>query len=64
MPSPTPIPVREAIYQRWQQGQASSEIAEALNLAVRTVRHLIQRFREKGSEAISTSYHHAGDGWH
>lgn len=27
MPSPTPIPVREAVHQRWQQGQASSEIA-------------------------------------
>ncbi len=48
MPQPTPIPVRQAIYKQWQQDRSASEVAQSLNVAERTVRHLPQRFQEQG----------------
>ena len=63
MPKPTPIPVRRAIYQQWQQGRQVPEIAQALGVSPRTVRHLIQRFQERGEAGISTSYSTQGGRW-
>src|SRR5437879_2680693 len=48
MPRPIPVPVRQAIWQRFRDGQDCSTIAVALGLAPRTVRALIQRFRQEG----------------
>ncbi len=56
MPAPIPVPVRHAIYQRWQQGQDAARIAQELDLAPRTVRHLIQRFRDRGEAGITPDY--------
>lgn len=60
MPQPTPIPVRRTIYEQWQQGSSASEIAQSLGRSVRTVRHLIQRFRECGKAGIAPSYARQG----
>ena len=60
MPRPTPIPVRQVIYERWQQGSSASEIARSIGYSERTVRNLIQRFRERGEAGIATAYARRG----
>ena len=44
MPAPLPLPLRRLIVRRAQQGQDAATIAQALQVPVRTVRHLLQRF--------------------
>lgn len=56
MPQPTPVPVRQAIYKQWQQDRSVYEIAQSVNVSERTVRHLLQRFREHGEAGIAPSY--------
>lgn len=56
MPSPIPIPVRQAIFQRWQKGAAVSQLAEELGLCERTVRHLVRRFSARGKSALPPDY--------
>jgi hypothetical protein len=56
MPAPIPVPIRRTIYQRWQQGQDAARIAQELDMAPRTVRHLIQRFRHRGEAGIAPDY--------
>jgi hypothetical protein len=56
MPHPTPLPLRQVIVQRAEEGQSTSTIARSLGLACRTVRHLLQRFRVQGQAALATSY--------
>lgn len=46
MPRATAVPVRQTIRARQQQGQDASTIAQELQLPVRTVQHLLQRFRQ------------------
>ena len=55
MPSPIPLPIREAIIARVQQNQDVMTIARALDLCPRTVRHLIRRFRQQ-ADAVPPSY--------
>jgi hypothetical protein len=56
-----PIPVRLVLFRRWQNGQTSAEIADALALTPRTVRHLIQWFREgQIQNALSPAYERCG----
>jgi hypothetical protein len=43
MPLPLPVPVRQAVWRRSQDGQDGPNIAAALGLAPRTVRHLLRR---------------------
>src|SRR5437763_6038129 len=43
MPQPIPVPLRRALWRRFQQGQSPATIAAALGLSVRTVRHLLRR---------------------
>lgn len=56
MPHPTPLPLRQVIQQRAQRGQTAAEIAEALELVPRSVRHLLRRFRVQGKHALAPSY--------
>jgi hypothetical protein len=56
MPHPTPLPLRQVIRQRAEQGQGIAEIAAALDLVPRTVRHLLQRIRMRGQEGLAPSY--------
>src|ERR1700693_1528480 len=56
MPHPTPRPLRQVVQLRARQGESPAAIAAALGLAPRTVRHLLQRFRDGGPEAIAPSY--------
>ena len=56
MPHPIPVPVRQIIVQRAQQGQSASLIARALGLVSRSVRQMLQRLRVQGKNALATSY--------
>lgn len=58
MPRPLPVPLRRAIWNRWQAGHDAPQIAEELSLAPRTVRHLLQRFRERGAAGLGPDYRH------
>jgi hypothetical protein len=57
MAAPVPLPLRRALWQRLQQGQSPAAIAQALQLAPRTVRHLLHRLRQHGADALAPSYH-------
>ncbi len=50
---PHPLPVRQVVVRRSQQGQSVTAIAQALGLVPRTVRHLLQRIRVQGHAAIA-----------
>jgi transposase len=56
MPPPTPMPLRQVIWQRAQRGQPAHAIAQDLGLPARTVRHLLQRYDEQGGQALAPSY--------
>jgi len=56
MPSPIPVPVRQVIFQRWQQGASVPKLAEELDLCERTVRHLVQRFAGRGQAGVNPDY--------
>ncbi len=58
MPRPTPIPVRNAILRRWRNGQNISKIAGELGFSERTVRRLVERFRQRGDGGLAPDYHH------
>jgi transposase len=56
MPAPTPLPLRQVLLHRARQGQSATQIAHALGLAPRTVRHLLHRLRHGGDDAVAPSY--------
>ena len=56
MPRPIPVPIRQAMFRLWQQGQGSRDIAAELGLARSTVRRLLGRFRRRGCEGIAPDY--------
>jgi hypothetical protein len=56
MPAPVPLPVRRALVRLARQGRSAAEIARRLQLSERTVRHLMQRFRERGDDDLRPSY--------
>src|SRR5262245_11457689 len=60
MPRPLPVPVRQAIWQRFQDGQDGPTIAAPHGLAPRTVRKLLRRFRDGGPAAVPPSYERCG----
>jgi hypothetical protein len=56
MPSSVPLPVREAIFQRWQKGVPVATLAEELQLCERTVRNLVRRFVHHGKPGLIPDY--------
>ena len=56
MPSPIPARVRQVILQRSTQGESVANLAEELQLSPRTVRHLVQRFAQRGPEGVAPDY--------
>ncbi len=54
MPQALPVPVRQAVLRRWQHGQTAVEIAAALALRARTIRHLIRTFRHAAANDLQT----------
>lgn len=56
MPKPIPVPIRRLLQERARQGETASQLAEAFALSPRTVRNLLQRFRQLGDAAIAPSY--------
>jgi hypothetical protein len=57
MPTPIPLPLRQQIWLRHQQGQEAMIIAHALQLCPRTVQHLVQRLQARGRDGLQTDYH-------
>jgi transposase len=58
MPRSIPVPLRQAIRRRTQQGASVTDIAAALGLAPRTVRHLLQHWRDDGP--LTPAYERCG----
>ena len=56
MPRAIPVPIRRSIWRRCQRGQPAAAIAEALQVPLRTVHHLVRRFRHGGTETLPPSY--------
>ncbi len=56
MPSPIPMPVRQTILKRWQKGESVASLAEELQISVRTVRHLVRRFAQRGQNGLEPDY--------
>ena len=50
------MPLRQVIVQRAEHGENVTTIARSLGLVCRTVRHLLQRVRVRGEQAIGASY--------
>jgi transposase len=46
MPAPVPLPLRQCLWQLAQQGLSADVLAARLRLPLRTVRHLLRRFRQ------------------
>jgi len=59
MPRPIPLPVRQMIRKRFQQGHTPAAIAQQLGLPPRTVRHLLQRFADEESR-LAPDYERCG----
>lgn len=56
MPTPTPMPVRQVIFKRWQKGEPVAILAEELGLSIRTVQNLIRRFVARGQNGLEPDY--------
>jgi transposase len=56
MPKPVPVPIRQKLWERSQQGEGSASLAAAFDLCPRTVRHLLKRFRDRGEAGLATDY--------
>src|SRR5258708_9295029 len=56
MPRAIPFPVRQAIGQRFREGQDVATLAAAFGSAPRTVRHLVSRFQRDGLDPLAASY--------
>jgi transposase len=56
MPSALPLPVRQVILRRWQEGESVASLADDLQLSQRTVRHLVCRFDQRGQEGLVADY--------
>lgn len=56
MPAATPVPIRQALWHRWEQGATTTELSQAFGLPPRTVRGLIQRGRQRGEEGLAPDY--------
>jgi hypothetical protein len=60
MPKPVPVPVRRMLYQRAQQGESTASLAAAFALPLRTVRHLLRRFHDRGPDGLPPDYRKPG----
>jgi transposase len=56
MPAPVPHPVRRSIFQRSKRGVPIGVLADEFDLSERTVRHLVQRFEQRGESGLVPDY--------
>lgn len=56
MPCAVPLPVRQAMFQRWQKGVPVATLAEEMHLSERTVRNLVRRFVQRGKQGLVADY--------
>ena len=60
MPRAIPVPVRRAIAERHQAGEALTKIALDLSLSYGTVRDLWGRYRRRGESGLVPDYRRCG----
>jgi transposase len=60
MPRALPLPLREQIIRRHQQGEALTVIAHDLNVPYRTARRWWHRYQEAGDAGLRTHYDRCG----
>jgi transposase len=56
MPTPIPQPVRRAIFARSKKGASVGALVAEFGISERTVRHLVQRFDERGESGLVPDY--------
>jgi hypothetical protein len=61
MPAPVPLPIRQAMWRRWEQGATTAELSDAFDLPARTVRNLLRRWRQRGATGLAPDYGHLPD---
>jgi transposase len=53
MPAAVPVPIRRAMFRRWQQGTTAAELSRSFGIAPRTVRGLLRRWRQRGEDGLA-----------
>ncbi|MBE9063249.1 helix-turn-helix domain-containing protein [cf. Phormidesmis sp. LEGE 11477] len=61
MPSAIAVPIRENIIERREQGETIAKIADALGLSYWSVRTLVRRHRDYGTDGIAPDYANCGN---
>jgi hypothetical protein len=56
MPSATPMPIRQAIWEAARGGADAATLAARFNRPLRTVRHLLRCFRAAGAQVVAPAY--------
>jgi hypothetical protein len=56
MPAAVPVPIRQAMFHRWQRGASAAELGRGFAIAPRTVRNLLPRWRERGEDGLAPDY--------
>jgi hypothetical protein len=57
MPRAIPVAIRQLIWQRHQQGEATAALAAAYRVSARAIRALLRRLRSGGEGALRPQYH-------
>jgi transposase len=63
MPRSLSVAQRRVVFRRWKQGQSTNEVAHQLDMPLRTVQRLFERFEEYGEDGIATDYDQCGSHW-
>ena len=56
MPAPVPVPVRQAMRRRSEQGATTTELSTAFEVPARTVRDLVRRWRDRPEAGVAPAY--------
>src|SRR5690606_33210946 len=59
MPAPVPVPIRRALARRAERGATAAQLSRDFGLPPRTVRALVQRWRQLGDDGLEPSYRRA-----
>jgi transposase len=56
MPAAVPVPIRQAMFGRWEQGATAAALSQDFGVAPRTVRNLLRRWRQRGQDGLRPDY--------